>query len=130
MFKTVLLSLLPLYLFANSTHWQGDYDRALEDANENNRTLLVLVVKKDTPLCNEVIKNSFMNQPYITKINEVFLSVMVTYEGRGSYPIELYYTTVFPTLFFVNPKRETFLREPLYGDEINAHSLKKYFNLK
>ena len=27
----------------------------------------------------------------------------------------MYYTPLFPTLFLVDPKNETFIREPLYG---------------
>jgi len=43
-----------------------------------------------------------------------------------SYPIEMYYTRVFPTLFFVDSQRELFLHEPLYGEEITDQVLKKY----
>jgi hypothetical protein len=35
----------------------------------------------------------------------------------------MYYTTVFPTLFFVDAQRELFLEKPLYGDEINRKSV-------
>ncbi len=65
-----------------------------------------------------------MNQPYIETINQQMIAVMVTYEGRLSYPIELYYTTVFPTLFFVDAHKETFIGEPLYGEEINTTGIK------
>jgi hypothetical protein len=56
-------------------------------------------------------------------INKNMVSVIVTYEGALSYPIEMYYTTTFPTLFFVNSQKELFLREPLYGNEINVNIL-------
>ena len=48
---------------------------------------------------------------------------MVTYEGSLNYPIELYYTTLFPTLFWVNSKKEVFFEGPLYGEDINATTL-------
>ncbi|MCD6211772.1 MAG: thioredoxin family protein, partial [Sulfurovum sp.] len=51
-------------------------------------------------------------------VNSKMVPVIVTYEGVLSYPIEMYYTTIFPTLFFVDSERELFLHEPLYGEEI------------
>jgi hypothetical protein len=64
-----------------------------------------------------------MDKPYVDMINKNMVSVIVTYEGDLSYPIEMYYTTTFPTLFFVNSQKELFLREPLYGNEINVNIL-------
>ena len=84
-----------------------------------------MVVKREIPLCNEVIKNLFMNQSYIEKINKTMVAVMVTCEGELSYPIELYYTTLFPTLFLVDSQKEMFIGEPLYGTDINVDSLEE-----
>ena len=53
--------------------------------------------------------------------------VIVTYEGALSYPIEMYYTTIFPTLFFVDSSKETFLKEPLYGERITKGAIQKLF---
>jgi len=65
--------------------------------------MMVLLVKKDCKCCNEV-----------DALNEKYVAVIVTYEGRLTYPIELFYSTTFPTLFFVDSKDESFLREPIY----------------
>jgi hypothetical protein len=51
--------------------------------------------------------------------------VIVRYEGRLSYPIEMYYTTVFPTLFFVDSQREVFIHKPLYGKRITKEAIQK-----
>ena len=123
--KVVLLLILPLLASADHVHWLGDYNTALQKAHQEHKPLLVLVVKKDSPLSNKIIKNVFMNQEYVEYINENMIPVIVTYEGRLSYPIEMYYTTIFPTLFFVNSGNETFLREPLYGLEISKKSIQK-----
>ena len=125
MFRVVLFLLFPLLAFSDHVYWQGNYDKALHQAQTEKKPLLVLVVKRETPLCNEVIKNLFMNQPYIEKINKTMVAVMVTYEGASSYPIELYYTTVFPTLFLVDSQREMFIGEPLYEMDINVTSLEE-----
>jgi hypothetical protein len=126
--KVIFLWLLmPLVLHANHVHWLGEYDKALQLARKVHKPLLVVVVKKDSKSCNTILHTQFMNHSYIDTINEKFISVIVTYEGRTSYPIEMYYTTVFPTLFFVDTQTETFIREPLYGDQISQKVLLQYF---
>ena len=124
--KYLLLLLLPIISSANHVHWLGNYDKALQQAKKENKPLLVFVVKKDSVLSHNIIKNKFMNQPYVDTINEKFIAVMVTYNGRTSYPIEMYYTTVFPALFFINTQTETFMREPMYGEQILQLSLLQY----
>jgi len=125
--KFMLLWLLPFIASANAVHWLGNYDSALQKAHQDHKAILVLVVKKESLLCNAIIKNQFMDQPYVDQINQNMLPVIVMYEGNSSYPVEMYYTTVFPTLFFVDSQRELFLREPLYGDEITQEELQRYF---
>ena len=125
--KYVLLWLLPLQLLANFVNWLGNYDVAHQKALKEHKSLLVLVVKKNDPLSSQIIKNAFMDQDYVDVIDSKMVPVIVTYEGVLSYPIEMYYTTVFPTLFFVDSSKETFLGEPLYGEEITKESIEKMF---
>ena len=125
--QLILFWLLTLATYANHVHWMGDYDKALQLAHKENKPLVVLVVKKDSKMCNKILHQQFMNQPYIDTINDKMIAVMVTYEGKLSYPIEMYYTTVFPTLFLVDTKSEMFMREPLYGEQISQKSLLQYF---
>jgi thioredoxin-related protein len=124
----LLLWLLPLIAVANYVHWLGDYKQALQFAHKEHKPLLVLVVKKESKQCNTIIKDQFMDHSYIERINQKMIPVIVTYEGVLSYPIEMYYTTIFPTLFFIDSQKELFLREPLYGDEIDFKKLKKILN--
>jgi len=70
-----------------------------------------------------------MGREYIKFVNQKFVSVIVTYEGRESYPIELFYSTNFPTLFFVNSQTETFLVKPLYGEMIDENTIEKILKL-
>ena len=124
--KYLLLWLLPLFVSADFVNWLGNYDVAHQKALKEYKPLLVLVVKKNDPLSSQIIKNSFMNTSYVNVINKNMVPVIVTYEGALSYPIEMYYSTVFPTLFFVDSSKETFLREPLYGMEIEVESIERY----
>ncbi len=124
--KFILFWLLfPFVVFANHVQWLGDYDTALQLAHKEHKPLLVLVVKNKDPLSNKIIKNYFMNHAYVDIINQKMVPVIVTYEGRASYPIEMYYTRIFPTLFFVDSSREIFFREPLYGEGIEARALEE-----
>jgi len=124
--KVILFWLLfTLISSANHVQWLGDYDTALQLAHKEHKPLLVLVVKHKDPLSNKIIKDHFMNHDYVDVINQKMIPVIVTYEGRSSYPIEMYYTRIFPTLFFVDTKTETFIGEPLYGEGITQEELQK-----
>jgi len=119
------LWLITLSINADHIHWMGNYDKALQKAHKEHKPLMVLLVKKECPSCNDVIKDSFMGQEYVKLLNQKFISVIVTYEGRESYPIEMFYSTSFPTLFFVNSQTETFLSEPLYDKVIGEKTIEK-----
>ena len=125
--RLLILWLLPPLLLANHVHWLGDYDSALKLAQKDDKPLLVLVVKKSDISSSKIIQSSFMNQPYIDIVNDRMIAVIVTYEGRLSYPIEMYYTIVFPAFFLVDAKSEIFLKEPLYGKQLVPKTLLRYF---
>jgi len=122
---TLFFWLLPLLLQANFVSWLGDYDAAHQKALKEHKPLLVLLVKKNEPRASTLIQNSFMNQRYVESINQKMVPVIVTYEGALSYPVEMYYSTVFPTLFFVDSSREVFLTDPLYDIAITKENIKK-----
>jgi len=117
----VLLLLLLSFGNANHISWLGDYNRALEQAQKEQKPMMVLLVKKDCKLCNEIIVKNFMNHEYLDVLNEKYVAVIITYEEESSYPIELFYSTVFPTLFFVNSADERFFKETIYGDDISNY---------
>jgi hypothetical protein len=125
--KYLLLLLLPILTLANHVHWLGSYKKALTKAQNENKALLVYVIKKDSTLSQKIIKDVLMNKDYVDSINQKMIAVIVSYEGRNTYPVEMYYTTVFPTLFFVNTQTETFMREPMYGEQISTLALLQYF---
>lgn len=124
--KFILFWLLFTFISsANHVQWLGDYDTALQLSHKEHKPLLVLVVKYKDTLSNTIIKNQFVNHDYVDTINKKMAAVIATYEERSSYPIEMYYTRVFPALFFVDSSRELFFREPLYGEEITKKILKE-----
>ena len=126
MIKIVSTFLLLLsFLHASHVSWMGIYDNALALAKKEHKPMLVLLVKDDCPTCNACIAKTFMNQPYIQKIKRDFIPIIVTAEGKTSYPIELYYATTFPTLFMVDSATEHFIKPPLFGKDINPQNLKR-----
>ncbi len=125
-FLLLLFLVLPLTLFADFVQWRGVYDKAHQEAVTSKKVLLVLLVKKDSATARTLIKNVFMNQSYVANINEKTVPVIVTYEGSADYPVEMYYTTVFPALFFVESQKELLLKAPLYGDVISKEKVEKY----
>jgi hypothetical protein len=124
LWRGVLVLFFPLWGFASHIHWLGSYDKALQKAIATHKPLLILVVD-NSQKSNKTIRNQLMNQPYVDTIDNHFISVIVTHESVESYPNEMFYTSIFPTLFFVDSSNELFLRKPLYGAEITVDSLAK-----
>ena len=120
-----LTLLLGVTLFgAPRLQWYGDYAKAHQEALKYKRALMVLVVKPHDPLTQRIVRDVLFNRNYLTALQERVVAVMVTYEGRASYPIENYYTTQFPALFVVDPLREVAIVPPLYGEEITPEALR------
>ena len=124
--KYLILWLLPLLLSANFVKWLGNYDDAHQKALKENKPLLVLVVKKKDPLSSQIIKSTFMDEAYVKRINTRTVPVIVIYEGKLSYPVEMYYTTDFPSLFFVESDKELIFKKPLYGKSIAPQNVRQY----
>ena len=103
----------------------GLYDKALALAQKEHKSLLVLLVKDDCAPCKSCIAKSFMSQPYIAKLKREFIPIIVNVDGKASYPIELYYSTSFPTLFMVDSATEHVSKSPLYSEDINPTELKR-----
>jgi thioredoxin-related protein len=110
-------------LFGEYIYWQGDYNKALKEAKEIKKPLMVLLIENNCSRCKSVIRDVFTNQPYIEKFNKKFISIIVNRDYKYSYPIELYYSNSYPTLFFVDSQNETFLIEPIYDKNITKERI-------
>ncbi len=111
----IFMFLLFTTLNANHINWYGDYDKAHQKALKEDKFLMILLIQKDSKESKRVLKDIFINQVYIDKINKEYISVIVTYNQKQSYPIEMLYTDIFPSLFFLD-KYELFIYEPFRGD--------------
>jgi len=115
--KFILFLLLVVLniLNASSIKWYGNYEKALLIAKKENKNIMLILRKKYCIDCQKMFEVTFLNQNYIKKLNDNYIAVVATYEDKNSYPIELFYTLDFPSLFFVNSKDESFITEPIFG---------------
>ncbi len=120
----LILTVFITSLFANHVFWQPDYDRALAKARDENKTLMVFLIKSNCEKCKTTVSKVFTNKPYIDKLNKHVVSVIVDLDTKHSFPREMYWSNSYPTLFFVDSKTETFIHKPLSND-INEKNIKK-----
>ncbi len=113
----LLLTLLFSHLYSNNISWYSSYDKALQDAKKEKKNMIIFIASSQDKKSNQVLKKFFLNQPFIKQLNENFISVLVNVKYKTSYPIELFYTTKFPSIFFASYKDESFLTHPIYGFE-------------
>jgi hypothetical protein len=125
LFCTILITSLN----ATNITWYSSYDKALEEAHKQNKNLMIFISSNKTKKSNEILKKYFINQDYIKYINQNFISVLITIEYKISYPIELYYTTQFPSLFFASHKDESFLTHPIYEFKTKEYFLKVLYSI-
>ena len=115
MYKIILILILLLSnLFSNNIFWYSSYDKALMIAQQEKKNLMLFIASTKDDNSKEILKNYFQNQNYIEYLNTNFINVLITVEHKTSYPIELFYTTNFPSIFFVSYKDESFLTHPIY----------------
>ena len=112
--KVLWIILLALQLHAEHIAWCSTYDKAHKKALKEHKPLMVLLVKKECPPCHKILRTTFQAQPYIHEVNTLFVSVVVTKGQTQSYPIEMLYTTTYPSVFFLNSE-ELFIGENIYG---------------
>jgi hypothetical protein len=115
MYKILLILILLLSnLSSNNISWYNSYDKALEIAQKEKKNLMLFIVSTKDNNSREILKKYFQNQNYIEYLNTNFINVLITVEHKTSYPIELFYTTNFPSIFFASYKDESFLTHPIY----------------
>ena len=68
-------------------------------AQQEKKNLMLFIASTKDDNSKEILKNYFQNQNYIEYLNTNFINVLITVEHKTSYPIELFYTTNFPSIF-------------------------------
>ena len=105
-------AVLTTILLAAPFSWRGDYDTAHREAIRTGKCLAVLVTDNHNTITRDLLARFTTESAATEKLRQSCIGVIVT-KDVSHYPIEMYYTTRFPTLFLVDT-REIFLCEPLY----------------
>jgi len=124
--KLLLVVFFSVTLFANHINWLGSYNEALQKAKNQGKPLMVLLIKNNCKICKDIVYKAFSKQDYIKDLNKKYIAVIVNFNNED-YPVELFYSTDFPTLFFIDSKRETFIKEPWYKMQIIDNLKNKLF---
>jgi len=101
-------------IFGEHIRWQNDYEKSLIEAKKVKKDILLLVLKKECVKCKSIFIDVFNKDDIQKSVNEKYIPVVVFFEDKNSYPIELFYAQTFPALFFVSSKDESFLQKPLF----------------
>lgn len=102
-------------LFSEHIRWQSDFDKALFEAKKEKKEILLLVLKKESAECKDIFTEVFGDKEVQEEVNRKYIAVVAFFEHKNSYPIELFYTQNFPTLFFASNRDESYLQKPLRG---------------
>lgn len=115
----ILLGINPSFadskISSRSIKWYGNYEKALLLAKKQNKPIMLFIRKDQCADCQKMFTTTFLNQDYIKMINEKYISIIATYEGKNDYPIEIFYTLNFPATFFIKSKDQSFIIDPLIG---------------
>lgn len=123
----ILIFLLGVSLNAEYIKWHMNYEEAHQEALKEKKILMVLLIENHSQECNKILSTTFKEQEYIKKINELFVSVIITKNQKESYPIEMLYTMTYPSIFFLNNK-ELFVGDNIFG-YITPEAFKKHLKL-
>jgi thioredoxin-related protein len=120
MYKIILILILLLSKLSsnniqNNISWYSSYDKALKIAQKEKKNMMLFIASTKDKNSSEILRKYFQNQAYINYLNTNFINVLITVEYKTSYPIELFYTTSFPSIFFASYKDESFLTHPIYN---------------
>lgn len=111
----LVLFLMAAALFSEQIRWHNDFDKALFKAKEEKKEIMLLVLKKECAECKKVFVEVFNDKEVQEKVNRKYIAVVAFFEHENSYPVELFYTQSFPTIFFVSSRDESYLQKPLRG---------------
>ena len=93
-------------------------------AHKENKNLFVLLVN-DNQKSKHIFSKLYKEKALMKRLNQEYISILVNVNYKTTYPIELYYTTQFPTMFIANAKLELMLSDPMYDINMLKKELKR-----
>ena len=95
----LILALLTTLLSGNEIKWI-DFDDAIEMAENNNKTILVMLSREGCPACEYMLDVVFKNEEVLEAINKDFIPVYIDIY-KGFMPDDMPYIGT-PTFHFVD----------------------------
>ncbi|WP_193150143.1 thioredoxin family protein [Sulfurimonas sediminis] len=94
---------------------ENSYNTAQYKALKSNKILLVFLTKKGCSACNKALMKMINSKRLTSLIEKNAVFVLVYRNQEESFPIEMLYTTQYPTLFFLD-REELFTCKALRGN--------------
>jgi len=111
--KVIIALCISIYCYAFMI--ESSYSVAHIKALKEDKLLLVFLTKEGCEYCNNELTKILQNRKIGRAVENKALFVIVTKNQKDSYPIEMLYTTHYPTLFFLD-NHELFYCETLEGE--------------
>jgi len=81
---------------------ESSYAAAHKKAIEENKIIMVFLSERSSNYCNAKLLQIIQNKEITKLIEEKAVFVVVMKDQKESYPIEMLYSRVYPTLFFLD----------------------------
>ena len=93
----------------------SSYEAAHRQALAEGKILIVLLAKRGDAASKEALAKIISDKNTSKLIEKKAVFVLIFEDDKQSYPIEMLYTDIFPSLFFLD-KNELFICDGLRGD--------------
>lgn len=106
--KTVLLLFMLASVLMAEVVWQPSYRSAKEEAQKQNRPMLVILVSHTCRWCRKLENRTLQNPEVVEYINGHFVPVLVYREDRN-FP-DFISSSLVPTTFFLTPDEKNIIK--------------------
>lgn len=128
LYFTLTLTLFSAHIddFASNMGYHREYNTALAQAKKENKLVMLVLVGDYCPWCRKFERKTLQSANIAIKIQNNFIPVIVDKNlDKEKYP-EKYYTSLVPTVRFIDPKKDVQISESLgykktkeYGELLN-----------
>lgn len=113
LFLTLTLSLFAAHIddFASNMGYEREYNTALAKAKKENKVVMLVLVGDYCPWCRKFERKTLQRANVAINIQNNFIPVIVDKNlDKDKYP-EKYYTSIVPTVRFIDPNKDVQISE-------------------
>ena len=125
LFFTLTLTLFSAHIddFASNMGYAREYNTALAQAKKENKVIMLVLVGDYCPWCRKFERKTLQRATIAINIQKNFIPVIVDKNlDKEKYP-EKYYTSVVPTVRFIDPKKDMQISESVGYKKRNDYEL-------